>query len=86
MAKAAAISYQQGFCDARTLGRIIKLIKMAGLSTEIPQEVSTHSLIEGMEVDKKTADGKVKFVVCTSIGKTCFRLLTAEQIAAALGT
>jgi 3-dehydroquinate synthase len=86
MAKAAAISYQQGFCDARTLGRIIKLIKMAGLSTEIPQEVSTQSLIEGMELDKKTADGKVKFVVCTAIGKTCFHLLAAEQIAAALGT
>jgi 3-dehydroquinate synthase len=86
MAKAAAISYQQGFCDAKTLGRIIKLIKMAGLSTEIPQEVSTQSLIEGMEVDKKSADGKIKFVVCTGIGKTCFHLLTAEQIAAALGT
>jgi 3-dehydroquinate synthase len=86
MAKAAAISYQQGFCDAKTLGRIIKLIKMAGLSTEIPQELSTQSLIEGMEVDKKSADGKIKFVVCTGIGKTCFHLLTAEQIAAALGT
>ncbi|HET9885480.1 MAG TPA: hypothetical protein VFS81_27355, partial [Candidatus Binatia bacterium] len=66
--------------------RIIKLIKMAGLSTEIPEEVSTQSLIEGMELDKKTADGKVKFVVCTAIGKTCFHLLAAEQIAAALGT
>ena len=86
MAKAAAIAYQQGFCDTTTLGRIIKLIKKAGLSTEIPEEVSTQSLIQGMEVDKKSAAGKIKFVICTGIGKTCFQSLTAEQIAAALGT
>ncbi len=86
MAKAAAISYQQGFCDAVALSRIIKLIKMAGLATEIPEEVPPQSLIAGMEVDKKSAAGKIKFVMCTSIGKTCFHLLTAEQIAAALGT
>jgi 3-dehydroquinate synthetase len=85
MAKAAAISYQHGFCDTITLGRIIKLIKRAGFTTEIPEEVSTHSLIEGMEVDKKSAHGKIKFVMCTGIGKTCFHSLTAEQIAAALG-
>ena len=86
MAKAAAISYQQGLCDTITLGRIIKLIKMAGLPTEIPEEVSPQSLIEGMEVDKKSAHGKIKFVMCAAIGKTCFHSLTAEQIAAALGT
>jgi 3-dehydroquinate synthase len=86
MAKAAAIAYQQGFCDTITLGRVIKVIKMAGLPTEIPEEVSTQSLIEGMEVDKKSANGKIKFVMCTAIGKTCFHWLTAEQIAAALGT
>ena len=86
MAKAAAIAYQQGFCDTITLSRIIKLIKMAGLSTEIPEEVLTQSLIEAMKVDKKSEHGKIKFVMCTAIGKTCFHSLTAEQIADALGT
>jgi 3-dehydroquinate synthase len=86
MAKAAAISYQQGFCDTITLGRIIKLIKMAGLPTEIPEEVSAQSLMEGMELDKKSTHAMIKFVMCTGIGKTCFHSLTAEQIAAALGT
>jgi len=85
MAKAAAIAYQQGFCDTITLGRIIKLIKMAGLPTEIPEEVSTQSLVDAMELDKKSAHGKVRFVMCTGIGKTCFHSLTADQIAAALG-
>jgi 3-dehydroquinate synthase len=86
MAKAAAIAYQQGFCDTTILGRIIKLIKSAGLPTEIPDEVSTQSLVEAMGLDKKSAQGRVKFVMCTGIGKTCFHWLTAEQIAAALGT
>jgi 3-dehydroquinate synthase len=86
MAKAAAISYQQGFCDAITLSRIIKLIKMAGLATEIPEEVPRQSLTDGIELDKKSADGKIKFVMCTAIGKTCFQSLTTEQIVAALGT
>jgi 3-dehydroquinate synthase len=86
MAKAAAIAYQQGFCDTITLSRIIKLIKMAGLSTEIPEEVLTQSLIEAMKVDKKSEHEKIKFVMCTAIGKTCFHSLTAEQIADALGT
>lgn len=86
MAKAGAISYQQGFCDSVTLGRIIKLIRMAGLPTEIPDGVSTRSLIQGMELDKKSADGKIQFIMCTGIGKTCFHSLTADEIAAAIGT
>jgi 3-dehydroquinate synthase len=86
MAKAGAISYQQGFCDSVTLGRIIKLIRMAGLPTEIPDDVSTRSLIQGMELDKKSADGKIQFIMCTGIGKTCFHSLTADEIAAAIGT
>ena len=55
MAQAAAISVQQGFCDQRSLERIRKLIKRAGLPLEIPREVSMQNLIQGMEVDKKSA-------------------------------
>jgi 3-dehydroquinate synthase len=84
MAKAAAIAHQHGFCDSVTLGRIVKLIRTAGLPTEIPDEVSVPSLIQGMEVDKKSADGKIKFVMCTGIGKTCFHSLTPEQVIAAI--
>jgi 3-dehydroquinate synthase len=85
MAKAAAIAYQHGLCDSVTLGRISNLIRMAGLPTEIPDEVSTQSLTQGMELDKKSAEGKIKFVMCTAIGQTCFHSLTAEQVSAAVG-
>jgi 3-dehydroquinate synthase len=85
MAQAAAISAQQGFCDQRSLERIRKLIKKAGLPLEISREVSMQNLIQGMEVDKKSAGGKIKFVICTAIGKTRFHALSPGEILTALG-
>ncbi len=85
MTQAAAISVQQGFCDQRSLERIRKLIKKAGLPLEIPREVSMQNLIQGMEVDKKSAGGKIKFVICTGIGTTRFHTLSPGEILTALG-
>ena len=85
MAQAAVISVQQGFCDQRSLERIRKLIKKAGLPLEIPREVSMQNLIQGMEVDKKSAGGKIKFVICTGIGTTRFHMLSPGEILTALG-
>jgi 3-dehydroquinate synthase len=85
MIQAAAISVQQGFCDQRSLERIRKLIKKAGLPMEIPREVSMQDLIQGMEVDKKSAGGKIKFVICTGIGTTRFQALSPGEILTALG-
>ena len=85
MAKATAISFQQGFCDAATVGRINQLIVKAGLPREIPPGLSAQALVRGMEVDKKSADGKIKFVMCAGIGKTGFYSLTPEQVVATIG-
>ncbi len=85
MAQAAAISVHQGFCDQPSLQRIRKLIEKAGLPLEIPQEVSRQGLIECMEVDKKSAGGKIRFVMCAGIGKACFHSLTPGEILGALG-
>jgi 3-dehydroquinate synthase len=84
MAKASAISAQQGFCDQSSLRRIHDLIEKVGLPLEIPPEVSVDSLIQGMELDKKSAGGKIKFVVCAGIGKTRFHSLTPAEILSAL--
>jgi 3-dehydroquinate synthase len=85
MAQAAVISVQQGFCDQRSLERIRKLIEKAGLPLEIPRDVSMQALVQGMEVDKKSAGGKIKFVMCTGIGKTRFHALSPGEILGALG-
>jgi 3-dehydroquinate synthase len=85
MAKAAALSARQGFCDAKSLQRIVQLIETAGLPREIPGNVSLAGLIQAMEVDKKAADGKIKFVMCEGIGKTRFHWLTPNEILNWLG-
>ena len=85
MTQAAMISVQEGFCDQRSVERIRKLIKRAGLPLEIPAEVSMQNLIQGMEVDKKAAAGKIKFVMCAGIGKTRFHWLSPSEILGALG-
>lgn len=85
MVKAAALSVQQGFCDQQSFERVIKLVKHAGLPTEIPSGVSMESLIQGMEIDKKAAGGKIKFVICEGIGKTRFHWLAPGEILNALG-
>jgi len=55
------------------------------LPLEIPPEVSMQGLIDAMEVDKKSVGGKIKFVICAAIGKTCFQSLTPQEILSALG-
>jgi 3-dehydroquinate synthase len=86
MAKASVISVQRGFCNSSSLERIHDLIKKARLPLEIPLDVTAKGLIQGMEVDKKSADGKIKFVVCAGIGKTAFDSLTPGEILSALGS
>jgi 3-dehydroquinate synthase len=85
MAQATAISVQQGFCDQRSHERIRKLIRKVGLPSDIPTEVSRQSLIQSMEIDKKSAGGKIKFVMCAGLGKTCFHSLAPGEILGALG-
>jgi len=84
MVKAAALSMRQGFCDQNSFDRIVRLIEKAGLPTAIPDKVSLASLVQAMEVDKKAAGGKIKFVMCEGIVKTRFHHLAPSEILAAL--
>jgi 3-dehydroquinate synthase len=85
LVKAAALSADQGVCDAATLRRVTALVQKAGLPVEIPPEVSPESLIQAMEIDKKVAGGKIKFIMCESIGKTRFQWLSPDEILRGLG-
>jgi 3-dehydroquinate synthase len=85
MVKAAALSVQHGFCDPASFNRMVALIRKAGLPVEIPSGVAPQNLIQAMEVDKKVAGGKIKFIVCEGIGKTRFHWLAPNEILSALG-
>jgi 3-dehydroquinate synthase len=86
MVKAAALSLQQGFCDRESFARILRLIEQAELPSAIPADVAPTALIEAMEVDKKVAAGKIKFVMCAGLGKTKFHWLSPEEILRGLGS
>jgi 3-dehydroquinate synthase len=86
MVQAATLSVRQGLCDSENLKRVTALVRRAGLPAEIPPQVSVRSLIEAMEIDKKVAGGKVKFIMCEGIGKTRFHWITPEEILQALGS
>ena len=85
MAKAAVLSARQGFCDAKSLHRIIQLIEKVGLPIDLPGDVSMTGLVQAMEVDKKAAAGKIKFVMSEGIGKTRFHWLSPSEILSGLG-
>ncbi|MCZ6626296.1 MAG: 3-dehydroquinate synthase, partial [Deltaproteobacteria bacterium] len=80
MAQAASISVRQEFCDKESLQRIHRLIGRAGLPIDIPSHIKPQELVKRMEVDKKSVEGKIKFVLCAGIGKTRFQWLSPEQI------
>jgi 3-dehydroquinate synthase len=84
MVQAGAISVGAGVCDRKSFERIRRLVSRAGLPTEIPPHAEPDELVKRMELDKKSAGGKIKFVLCEGIGKTRFHLLAPAEIVAAL--
>jgi 3-dehydroquinate synthase len=84
MLQAARISGAEGVCDPESFERIRRLIVRAGLPAELPEDVSLAELVKHMEVDKKSAAGKIKFVLCEGIGATRFRELSPREIVARL--
>lgn len=85
MVKAVELSVNQRFCEAASLKRVIALVQKAGLPVEIPREIAPQSLIQAMEIDKKVAGGKIKFIMCEGIGKTRFHWLAPDEILRGLG-
>ncbi|MBI4525256.1 MAG: 3-dehydroquinate synthase [Deltaproteobacteria bacterium] len=82
MVQATLISMRHGSCDKESCERIYRLIRRTGLPTELPSSIIPHELVKSMETDKKSARGKIKFVLCEGIGKTRFHWLAPEEIAA----
>lgn len=80
MIQAAVLSAHEGLCSPGELGRITELIRRAGLPWQIPEDIPLDDLVAGMEVDKKSRAGKIKFILCRGIGATKFQWLTPLEI------
>ena len=67
MVMAAKLSQSMGWLADKDVGRIVALIKKAGLPTE-PPKISVKKYMELMMLDKKTKDGQINLVLQKSIG------------------
>ncbi|MBI5874459.1 MAG: 3-dehydroquinate synthase [Deltaproteobacteria bacterium] len=82
MAAAARLSLKLGLCSKEVCERIERLISKIGLPTKlsaISNHLSASDLFKAMEVDKKMAGGKIKFVMVEAIGKTTFRQIDSRD-------
>ena len=67
MVMAAKLSQSMGWLADKDVGRIVALIKKAGVPTE-PPKISVKKYMELMMLDKKTKDGQINLVLQKSIG------------------
>lgn len=76
MAAAARMSFKLGLCSKMVVDRIEGLLAKVGLPTKvsaISYQLSAHGLFKAMEMDKKVAGGKIRFVMVEDIGKVIFK-------------
>ena len=80
MIAAARLSQRLGRCPVEAVDRLVRVLKRAGLPTEIPAGLSPAALALAMQADKKSAAGRIRFVCLKDIGQTEFVELTVQEI------
>jgi 3-dehydroquinate synthase len=84
MVAAARVSRALGRCGDEPVARLERLLKRAGLPTDIPSGLTPAALALAMQYDKKSADGRIRFVCLQEIGRTAFVELSAQEIVSKL--
>lgn len=70
LACACYLSRELNYLSTEQIRSIIQLMENLGLNHQIPEKISTKSIIEAFKYDKKSERGKVKFIIPKSnIGK-----------------
>ena len=73
MAMAAELSVRVGLLSAAECARLRALIARAGLPVAGPAALSAERYLELMQVDKKAAGGRARFVLLEAIGRAALR-------------
>ena len=68
MVAAANMSARLGYCDETLQGRIEAVLEKVNLPTRIPSHLDPELLYDVMHKDKKTAVGKVRFILIRDVG------------------
>ena len=80
MVAAARVSAGLGLCDAATVDRITAVLERLGLPVSIPSDVPVAALGAAMRADKKSVDGRIRFIAVERVGRVTFVPLTAQDI------
>jgi 3-dehydroquinate synthase len=80
MVAAARVSHALGRCRPDTVERLTRLLKRAGLPTDIPAGLTPAAIALAMRSDKKSAGRRIRFVCLEEIGRTAFVELAGEEI------
>ena len=65
---AARLSARRGLSDATVAPRIEKLLRVIGLPTRVPHEMSAEAIMDAMATDKKRVDAQLRFVLPRALG------------------
>jgi 3-dehydroquinate synthase len=84
MVAAARVSCSLGRCATADVARLTALLGRLGLPTEIPAGLAPGALALAMQTDKKSRDGRIRFVCMEEIGRTAFVELSAQEIVSRL--
>lgn len=80
MLAATRISCELGMLDAAISTRLETLLGQAGLPTELTEPISTDSIIDAIQLDKKARGGRVEFVLLEGIGQPVMRSDVPESL------
>jgi 3-dehydroquinate synthase len=81
MVCAARLSRRLGLLPEDAERRLVRLLRSLRLPIEVPGDLTVEQIAIAVEVDKKAAGGKIKFVCLEALGRTRFERLTAVEIA-----
>ncbi|HEY8517380.1 MAG TPA: 3-dehydroquinate synthase [Candidatus Binatia bacterium] len=84
MGFALRLSVQRGLLRQEVADRVLRLLTLYGLPTDIPVDLGRPALALAVEADKKRSQGRVKFVCLEDLGRTRFERLSTEELQAAL--
>jgi 3-dehydroquinate synthase len=85
MAAAAALSEARAGLSADEGARLVRLIERAGLPIEIPPNARNADFVRALRLDKKRSADAVEFVLLDRLGHALTRMLSFEEILAAVG-
>jgi len=74
------VSAALGVCDASVGARIEGVLGRLGLPVAVPADVPSATLAGAMRADKKSAEGRIRFVAVEQIGRVRLVPLTAQDI------